>query len=144
MNQMMLYAKCVVIRDQQLSEKARLKEEEKERNRKLDAEMEAHRVGMAEGVITVEFTLLRQQKQIQLIEEREKQRRKERKLGKAVIIRQMKDREQQRLREREAKEQAAAASVAAMKIREEREQEERKKKAQAGRMLLNEILKVWW
>lgn len=43
MNQMMLYARCVAIRDQQLEEKKRAIEEEKAENERLDREMELNR-----------------------------------------------------------------------------------------------------
>lgn len=43
MNQMMLYAQCVAVRDRQVEEKRAAEEEERAENRRLDAVMECNR-----------------------------------------------------------------------------------------------------
>ena len=44
MNQMMIYSKCVTIRDKQLEEQKRLEEEYREEERRLDIMMEIERL----------------------------------------------------------------------------------------------------
>lgn len=46
MNQMMLYSKCVTIRDKQLQEKQRIEDERYEEEKRLDKMMEIERLKM--------------------------------------------------------------------------------------------------
>lgn len=68
MNQMMLYSKCVTIRDAQLREKKHMMLEEEEDQRRLDLMMEIERI-----------------KALENFEERERQRRDERMKGATVL-----------------------------------------------------------
>ena len=84
MNQMVLYAKVVTIRDKQLEENKVLESHWVEEQKRLDLMMEIERL-----------------KGLQAAEEREKLRVQAQRRGAAVIIDQIKDREVQRLKERE-------------------------------------------
>lgn len=84
MNQMVLYAKVVTIRDKQLEENKVLESHWVEEQKRLDLMMEIERL-----------------KGLQAAEEREKHRVQAQRRGAAVIIDQIKDREVQRLKERE-------------------------------------------
>ena len=79
MNQMMAYAKCVTIRDAQISEKVEMQQEMEEEERRLDTIMEIERV-----------------KAIQRASEVEAAKAKERREGALVIVDQIKIREAQR------------------------------------------------
>ena len=68
MNQMMLYSKCVTIRDAQLLEKKHMMLEDEEEQRRLDLAMEIERI-----------------KALENFEERERQRKEERMLGAKVL-----------------------------------------------------------
>ena len=84
MNQMMVYSKCVTIRDKQLEEQKHLEDEYREEERRLDIMMEIERL-----------------KQLKYQDEREAQRKDAQKQGALVIIDQIKEREMQRVQERE-------------------------------------------
>lgn len=87
MNQMMIYSKCVTIRDKQLEEQKRLEAEYREEERRLDIMMEIERL-----------------KQLKFQEEREQSRKQAQKQGALVIVDQIKERELQRIQEREIQE----------------------------------------
>lgn len=71
MNQMMLYSKCVTIRDAQIEEKKHIMEEEDEEARKLDLMMEIERI-----------------KALEAYEERETRRGEDRLRGAAILKKQ--------------------------------------------------------
>ena len=115
MNQMMLYAKVMTIRDKQVEEKKRMEQEKEEEDRRLDQMMEVERL-----------------KAIQMYDEREKKRAEEQKQGAVVIKEQIKIREQQRLLELELLDQEREAlqkQIEAMKEEEIMANEERHKTA---------------
>merc|ERR1711871_1059210 len=95
MNQMMLYAKCVTIRDAQVSEKKHVERERKEEARRLDTMMEIERL-----------------KALKMYEERAVKREEDRKMGAAVIVEQMRERERERIRQLELQDQEREAMLA--------------------------------
>ena len=84
MNQMVIYSKCVTIRDKQLEEQKQLEEEYKAENKRLDIMMEIERL-----------------KSLKYQEDREIKRKDAQRQGALVIIDQIKEREMQRIQERE-------------------------------------------
>lgn len=84
MNRMMLYAKCVTIRDAQVAEKRSIQRETEEEERRMDVAMEIDRV-----------------KALEAYEERERRRAEEQRKGAAIIVDQIHEREQERIREEE-------------------------------------------
>lgn len=84
MNQMMLYSKCVTIRDAQLEEKRQLMQENDEESRKLDLMMEIERI-----------------KAIESAEALGQQRLEERRRGAQILADQIQERERERLRQAE-------------------------------------------
>ena len=91
MNQMVLYAKVVTVRDKQLDENKRLEQEWLQEQKKLDLMMEIERL-----------------KALQQEEEREKLRVEAQRRGAAVIIDQIKQREVERAEKREQLEKEQA------------------------------------
>lgn len=84
MNQMMLYAKCVTIRDAQLLEKQMIQKEKADHEKAIDMAMEQERL-----------------KALELTEERERAKMDERLRGAAIIRMQIEQREKERIREQE-------------------------------------------
>ena len=84
MNKMVMYAKCVTIRDRQLNQKKSLYEDMKLQEKRKDLMMEVDRL-----------------KQIKYYEEKEKSKKEEQKKGHMVIIDQIKERELIRLKDKE-------------------------------------------
>lgn len=123
MNQMMLYAKCVAIRDKQLEEKKAIEAKEKEEMKKLDVMMEVNRL-----------------KKIHELEEIEKAKEIEMRKGALVINVQIEAREKERLRERELKEQEAQVMLARIKEMEEKKERDDIAKQARGKKMLEEIL----
>jgi hypothetical protein len=122
MNQMAQYAKCVTIRDQQLLEKQQRREEDRAEQRRLDTLMEIERVRATRDQ-----------------DERDRFRAQEQRLGAAVIIQQMKEREADRIRQEEARAQEAQAMVLTLKELERKAELERLARAEAGKQHLAEI-----
>ncbi len=81
MNQMVLYSKCVTIRDAQIEEKKRMMLEAEEENRRQDLMMEIERI-----------------KALEQYEQREKQRIEERRRGARVLEEQIQERARERIR----------------------------------------------
>lgn len=125
MNQMMLYAKCVTIRDAQVKEKERRRKEDLSEQARLDKAMEVERI-----------------KTLQMYEEREKLRKEEQLVGAQVIIQQIQEREAERIRQQELREQEAQAMIQRIKELELREEEERQQKVVAGRKLLEQVMEA--
>lgn len=88
MNQMMLYSKCVTIRDAQIEEKRQMMQENEDDNRKQDLMMEIERI-----------------KALEEYETREKQRLDERRKGAKVLEDQINEREKERVRQEELRDQ---------------------------------------
>ncbi|KAJ9528409.1 hypothetical protein QJQ45_020333, partial [Haematococcus lacustris] len=82
MNQMVLYSKCVTIRDAQIEEKKQMMLEAEEENRRQDQMMEVERI-----------------KALEQYEARERQRVEERKRGAKVLEEQIQERERERIRQ---------------------------------------------
>mmetsp|Transcript_34468 Transcript_34468/g.67432 ORF Transcript_34468/g.67432 Transcript_34468/m.67432 type:complete len:509 (+) Transcript_34468:110-1636(+) len=121
MNQMMLYAKCVTIRDAQLLEKQMIQKERADQEKAYDLMMEQERI-----------------KAIKLAEEREGVKAQERLRGAAIIRMQIEQREKERIREQEQldmEREAMLRQIDRLKVEETEKEEERKV---AGRLLLEE------
>ncbi|CAD7697326.1 unnamed protein product [Ostreobium quekettii] len=112
MNQMILYSKCVTIRDAQIEEKRNMMIESEEESRRLDLMMEIERL-----------------KAIENYELAEAQRAEERKRGAAVLAQQIEMREGERVREEElrAREREHMLREVERLKEEERKQQVRKK-----------------
>ncbi len=122
MNQMMLYSKCVTIRDAQIEEKKQMLVEEEEEQRRLDLMMEIERV-----------------KALEQYEAREKQRQEERRKGAAILTAQIQDRERERIRQEELRDQERMQMLREMeRIKEEEMQAQIEKKLQA-KALMEEV-----
>lgn len=112
MNQMMLYAKCVTIRDMQLLEKQAVAKEQAEIDRKLDIVMEENRM-----------------RAIRLQEETEKIREEERRKGAEIIRVQILEREREKLRQQELldiEREAMLKQMEALKVEEKKKEEQRR------------------
>lgn len=122
MNQMMLYSKCVTIRDAQIEEKKQMLAEEEEEQQRLDLMMEIERV-----------------KALEQYEGRERQRADERRRGAAVLNEQIKDRERERIRQEELRDQERVHMLKEMeRLKEEEMQAQIEKKLQA-KYLMEEV-----
>lgn len=125
MNQMMLYAQCVTIRDAQILEKQRIADAQIEEEKRMDLAMEVERV-----------------RTLKLMEERDAARAEEQRLGASVIITQIQEREQERIRQQEQREQEAQAMLARVQALELAEEQERQAKVLAGRKLLAQVVEA--
>mmetsp|Transcript_43868 Transcript_43868/g.50744 ORF Transcript_43868/g.50744 Transcript_43868/m.50744 type:complete len:487 (-) Transcript_43868:191-1651(-) len=122
MNQVVLYAKCVTVRDAQVSEKKALQSEKVEDERKMDMAMELERL-----------------KALRMYEERELKRIEDRKKGAAVIRAQIEEREQERLRRIELKQQEQDAMLRHIDRMKDEDKAESIKKKEASRRLMEEV-----
>lgn len=118
MNAMINYAKVVTIRDAQIAEKQRLLQEQLQEEKRLDDAMEIERV-----------------RAIQTIEERDRARRIEQRLGAQVINQQIAEREQQRLLEAEQREIESQQVLAAVRQQQAKEEAEKRAKVAAGKCI---------
>eukprot|EP00891_Asterochloris_glomerata_P004534 jgi/Astpho2/4534/e_gw1.00067.95.1_t len=84
MNQMVLYSKCVTIRDAQIEEKKHMLEEEEAEERALDVAMEIDRIRALEAY-----------------EQRERQRAADRRRGAEILDEQLAERERERIKQEE-------------------------------------------
>ena len=123
MNQMMAYAKCVTIRDAQISEKVEMQMEMEEEERRLDTIMEIERV-----------------KSIQRTAEVEAAKAKERRSGALVIVDQIKEREAQRELELEQKDIEQQMMLKHIQKMEEEDRQALEEKRKAGQALLHQVL----
>eukprot|EP00357_Protocruzia_adherens_P001936 CAMPEP_0115024322 /NCGR_PEP_ID=MMETSP0216-20121206/33126_1 /TAXON_ID=223996 /ORGANISM="Protocruzia adherens, Strain Boccale" /LENGTH=530 /DNA_ID=CAMNT_0002398273 /DNA_START=28 /DNA_END=1620 /DNA_ORIENTATION=+ len=122
MNTMVLYSKCVTIRDKQLEEARRIEDEKKEEEHRLDLMMEIERL-----------------KTIKYHEEREKRLAEERRERAQVIVEQIKEREVDRLRDQEMREKEKQQMLKHIEHLEHEEVEEAGKKKVAAAQLLQDI-----
>lgn len=122
MNQVVLYAKCVTVRDAQVVEKKLLSSERLEEDRKMDMAMELERL-----------------KALRIYEERELKRIEDRKKGAAVIRAQIEEREQERLRKIELKQQEQDAMLRHIDRMKDEDKAETIKKKDASRRLMEEV-----
>lgn len=125
MNQMMLYSKCVTIRDAQIEEKKHIKEEAQEEERRLDLMMEIERM-----------------KALDAYEEREKKRAEDRKRGAAILMKQIEERAVERQRQEELRDQDRKQMLIEMERMKEEELMQAHEKKIAGRLLLEEVAKA--
>eukprot|EP00294_Goniomonas_avonlea_P002882 CAMPEP_0114556658 /NCGR_PEP_ID=MMETSP0114-20121206/9407_1 /TAXON_ID=31324 /ORGANISM="Goniomonas sp, Strain m" /LENGTH=531 /DNA_ID=CAMNT_0001741879 /DNA_START=109 /DNA_END=1704 /DNA_ORIENTATION=+ len=121
MNQMMLYSKCVTIRDAQLMEKHIIAKERAEEERRLDQQMEDERV-----------------RALRLYDEREREKEEERRQGAAIIRQQIQEREQQRIREQELLDQEREAMLRQIQLLKDEDHRKEEARREAGRRLLEE------
>lgn len=122
MNQMMLYAKVVTIRDAQLNEKKVIQKERLEEERRLDTIMEVERL-----------------KALKMYSEREQRRLEDQKNGAAVIITQMQERERERVRQLELQDQEREAMLKQNEDMKADEVRQMVAKRDAGKKLLEQV-----
>lgn len=122
MNQVMLYAKCVTVRDAQVQEKKSVAGDRSEEERKMDMAMELERL-----------------KALRMYEERELKRVEDRKKGAAVIRAQIEEREQERLRRLELKQQEQDAMLRHIERMKDEDRAESIKKKEASKRLMEEV-----
>lgn len=122
MNQVMLYAKCVTVRDAQILEKKAIRSEDAEEARRQDMMMELERL-----------------KALRMYEERELKRIEDRKKGAAVIRAQIEEREQERLRRIELKQQEQEAMLRHIERMREEDRVEAVKKKDAAKRLMEDV-----
>ena len=121
MNQMMLYAKCVTIRDAQLLEKQMIQKEKADHEKAIDMLMEQERL-----------------KAIELTEERERQKQEERLRGAAIIRMQIEQREKERIREQEQLDMEREAMLRQIERLKQAEKEKEEVRRVQGKELLEE------
>mmetsp|Transcript_48018 Transcript_48018/g.153922 ORF Transcript_48018/g.153922 Transcript_48018/m.153922 type:complete len:524 (+) Transcript_48018:49-1620(+) len=125
MNRMMLYAKCVTIRDAQIEERRHIIKENEEEDQRLDLMMEVERI-----------------KALELYEMRERKRAEDRKAGAAVLQKQIEERAAERERLKEIQEQEARAMLREIERLKEDEAVQVQRKKDAGRRLLAEVARA--
>ena len=122
MNQMMLYSKCVTIRDAQLEEKKHIKAEAQEEERRMDLAMEIERI-----------------KALDEYEAREAARREERLAGAAVLMKQIEDRARERTRQEELLDMDRRQMLSEIQRVKDEEAEEARRRREAGAALLADV-----
>jgi len=122
LNQIMLYAKCVTVRDAQVLEKKALVAEKVEDERRIDMAMELERL-----------------KALRMYEEREVKRVEDRKKGAAIICAQIEEREQERVRKLELKQQEQDAVLRHIERMREEDRLETLRKKEASRKLMEDV-----
>eukprot|EP01060_Flectonema_neradi_P041275 TRINITY_DN974_c0_g2_i1.p1 TRINITY_DN974_c0_g2~~TRINITY_DN974_c0_g2_i1.p1 ORF type:complete len:481 (+),score=147.68 TRINITY_DN974_c0_g2_i1:61-1503(+) len=122
MNKIMLYTKCVTIRDAQIKEKQAIAYEKQEEEKRLDMMMEMERL-----------------KALKMYEEREQKRIENRKRGAAVIRAQIEEREQERLRRLELKQQEQEAMLRHIERMKDDDRRENLKKKEAAKRLMEDV-----
>jgi hypothetical protein len=122
MNQVMLNAKCVTIRDAQVLDKRAIRAERAEEERRMDMMMELERL-----------------KALRMYEEREAKRVEDRRKGAAVIRAQMEEREQERLLRLELKQQEQEAMLRHIERMKGEDRLETERKRDAARSLMDDI-----
>ena len=122
MNRMLLYAKCVTIRDQQIKDKQRMMEAEEEEERKMDLMMEVERI-----------------KALQAYREREVQRAAERKRGAQILNMQITEREKDRIKIEELRDQEREHMLQEIARMKEEEQKRIVERKEQGRRMLEEV-----
>lgn len=125
MNQMMLYAKCVTIRDAQLLEKQMIQKEKADHEKAIDMLMEQERL-----------------KALELTEERERQKQEERLRGAAIIRMQIDQREKERIREQEQLDMEREAMLRQIERLKQDEKEKEETRRLQGKALLEEAARA--
>ena len=122
MNQMVLYSKCVTIRDAQIAEKEYIAQEREEEERRLDMQYELDRI-----------------KGLQAYEQREIKRAVDRKKGADVLRKQIEEREKDRLKEEEMQDQEREQMLREIERMKMEETEKSSIKRDAGKKLLADV-----
>lgn len=122
LNELILNAKCMAIREAQIAEKKTITHAEKQEQERLDAMMEAARI-----------------RDIERIHERDLKIKEESKKSVAIIKQQIKDREEAAILEAERKEQEANVSVRQWKEQDEREEHKKLEKKKKQREHLHQV-----
>ncbi|KNE54681.1 hypothetical protein AMAG_00639 [Allomyces macrogynus ATCC 38327] len=125
MNELILYAKCVSIRDAQVQEKKLIQHERKVEDMRLDAVMENER-----------------QRDLQRMEERQQQRQQELRRGAQVIQQQITERREAAMLESERRDQETKATLAAIARRADQEKQEKRAKLQGQRALMRQVVQA--
>ncbi|KAJ3243068.1 Cilia- and flagella-associated protein 45 [Chytriomyces hyalinus] len=125
MNELMLYAKCVAIRDVQVEEKKMIARERKDEEARLDAMMEVERVN-----------------ELKKLEEREKKRIEEMRKGAAKIRHQIDERREAALLEQERRDQETKQILKAIADMNEQFKLEKLNKIKAQRAMMLEVAKA--
>ncbi|KAL7748342.1 hypothetical protein RI367_006303 [Sorochytrium milnesiophthora] len=125
MNELMLYAKCVAIRDAQLQEKKMITKERKAECARMDAMMESER-----------------QVGLKRMEERERQRQQNMRKGAEVIRKQIAERRDAAILEGERRDQETKAILKAIADRAEEERTAKSTRVRMQRELMKETMKA--
>ncbi|CAD8168660.1 unnamed protein product [Paramecium pentaurelia] len=125
MNKMVMYAKCVTIRDKQLQEKQQLKEEFKNQEKRKDLMMEIERL-----------------KSVKYYEEKDVQHKQELKEGHGIIVEQIKERELIRLKEKEEQEREGQIMIKQIKQVQIEDQQKNQQRKHMQKKLQDEILEA--
>ena len=125
MNQMVLYSKCVTIRDAQIAEKMYMMKEEEEEERRHDLQYEIERI-----------------KGLQAYEEREVKRAADRKVGAKILAQQIKEREADRQRIEELRDQEREQMLKEIERMKVEEIERQTRKKEQGKKLLEEVVQA--
>ena len=122
MNRMMLYSKCVTIRDAQLEEKKHIKAEAQEEERRMDLAMEIERI-----------------KALDEYEAREAARREARLAGAAVLMKQIEDRARERTRQEELLDMDRRQMLSEIQRMKDEDAEEARRRREGGAALLADV-----
>ncbi|KAJ3195344.1 Cilia- and flagella-associated protein 45 [Irineochytrium annulatum] len=122
MNELMLYAKCVAIRDAQVDEKKLIARERKEEEARLDAMMESDRV-----------------RELKKLEDRDRRRMEEQRRGAAKIREQIDERKEAALLEQEKRDQETKQILATIQKMAEEDKVEKEKKFRIQKGLMQEV-----
>ncbi|KAJ2994230.1 Cilia- and flagella-associated protein 45 [Globomyces sp. JEL0801] len=122
MNELMLYAKCVSIRDNQVEQKKFIHRQKKEEELRLDAMMENERV-----------------RELKKLEERERKRVEELRKGAAKIRQQIEERREAALLEQERRDQETKQILKNIADTAEQEKREKAAKVKAQRLLMQGV-----
>ena len=125
MNQMMLYSKCVTIRDAQLEEKKHVKAEAAEEERRLDVMMEVERL-----------------KALDLYQAREAQRALDRRKGAEVLQKQIAERTKERELQDELLDMDRKLMLSEIQRMKDEADADGRRKKEAGQKLLAEVSKA--
>jgi hypothetical protein len=122
MNELMLYAKCVAIRDSQVEEKSFIRQRRKEEDARLDRIMEVERVN-----------------ELKKLEEKEQKRVLELRKGAAKIRMQIEERRETALLEQERRDQETKAILKAISDKVEKDRLDKEDKVRSQRQLMQEV-----
>lgn len=125
MNQQMIYAKCVTIREKQLDEKKNIAWEIQEEEERLDLMMEIERL-----------------KVMKKLEDEEVVKVEQRRVGASIIVKQIKEREQIRLKESEIKNKEAQQMLKQIQLLEDDEKREVERKMNRQKEMMEEVKKA--